>query len=172
MLWCAGWSEPLLVTHTTLLEVSGGGSNCLNLQAISLFYWSCCWIMRGWVWKGVASKQQWSWSACSFAQPDQHFYYCLGYKYKSLNSFNAICQFSSLSLQLDRLCWVYTSWNLLLDDIYYIYEPVHEISNKVVCATNKASDQPAHRCNLIRAFACRLHILWVFSYWLNNIWRF
>ena len=25
-----------------------------------------------------------------------------------------------------------------------IYEPVHEISNNVVCATSKASDQPAH----------------------------
>ena len=24
------------------------------------------------------------------------------------------------------------------------YEPVHEISNNVVCATSKASDQPAH----------------------------
>ena len=33
-------------------------------------------------------------------------------------------------------------------------EPVHEISNNVVCATSKASDQPAHtRSSLIRAFA-------------------
>ena len=24
------------------------------------------------------------------------------------------------------------------------FEPVHEISNNVVCATSKASDQPAH----------------------------
>ena len=35
------------------------------------------------------------------------------------------------------------------------YEPVHEISNNVVCATSKASDQPAHTRSLIRAFACR-----------------
>ena len=35
-------------------------------------------------------------------------------------------------------------------------EPVHEISNNVVCATNKASDQPAHMRSLIRAFASRL----------------
>ena len=28
-------------------------------------------------------------------------------------------------------------------------EPVHEISNNVVCATSKASDQPAHMRNLI-----------------------
>ena len=34
-----------------------------------------------------------------------------------------------------------------------INEPVHEISNNVVCATSKASDQPAHTRSLIRAFA-------------------
>ena len=44
--------------------------------------------------------------------------------------------------------------------------------NNVVCATSKASDQPAHTHSLIRAFASHLHILWVFSYWQNNIWRF
>ena len=38
-------------------------------------------------------------------------------------------------------------------------EPVHEISNNVVCATSKASDQPAHTRSLIRAFASRLRIL-------------
>ena len=42
-----------------------------------------------------------------------------------------------------------------------IIEPVHEISNNLVhvCATNKASDQPAHTRSLIRAFASRLSIL-------------
>ena len=35
----------------------------------------------------------------------------------------------------------------------------HGISNNVVCATSKASDQPAHMHSLIRAFACRLNIL-------------
>ena len=39
------------------------------------------------------------------------------------------------------------------------YEPVHEILNNVVCATSKASDQPAHVRSLIRAFASRLSIL-------------
>ena len=38
-------------------------------------------------------------------------------------------------------------------------EPRHEISNNVVCATSKASDQHAHTRSLIRAFACRLNIL-------------
>ena len=38
-------------------------------------------------------------------------------------------------------------------------EPVHEISNNVVCATSKALDQPARTRSLIRAFARRLNIL-------------
>ena len=39
------------------------------------------------------------------------------------------------------------------------FELRHEISNNVVCATSKASDQPAHMGSLIRAFASRLNIL-------------
>ena len=38
-------------------------------------------------------------------------------------------------------------------------EPQHKISNNVVWATSKASDQPEHMRSLIRAFACRLNIL-------------
>ena len=38
-------------------------------------------------------------------------------------------------------------------------EPRHEISNIVVCATSKASDQPANTRSRIRAFASRLNIL-------------
>ena len=41
----------------------------------------------------------------------------------------------------------------------YIIEPRHEISNNVVCATSKASDQPAHTRSLIRTFASLLNIL-------------
>ena len=44
------------------------------------------------------------------------------------------------------------------------FEPVHEFSNNVVCATSKASDQPAHMHSLIRAFAGRLSILRLLSY--------
>ena len=53
-----------------------------------------------------------------------------------------------------------------------IIEPVREISNNVVSATSKASDQTAHMRSLIRAFASRLSILWLLSYWLNTIWSF
>ena len=36
-------------------------------------------------------------------------------------------------------------------------EPRHEISNNVVCATSKGSDQPAHTRSLIRTFASLLN---------------
>ena len=54
---------------------------------------------------------------------------------------------------------------------FYIIEPVHEISNKMVCATSKASDQPAHTRKLIRAFASRLSIQAV-KILTENIWSF
>ena len=40
-----------------------------------------------------------------------------------------------------------------------IIEPWHGISNNVVCATSKASDQPAHTRSLNRAFASCLNII-------------
>ena len=46
-------------------------------------------------------------------------------------------------------------WTILT----YLYEPWHEISNNVVCATSKGSDQPAHMRSLIRALASRLNII-------------
>ena len=49
---------------------------------------------------------------------------------------------------------------------------VYEISNNVVRATSKGSNQPAHTRSLIRAFASCLNILWLLSYWRNIIWSF
>ena len=65
--------------------------------------------------------------------------------------------------------WGHYEWNLLLGKRQWgqIYEPRREISNNVVCATSKASDQPAHTRSLIRAFASRMNILWALSYWPN-----
>ena len=50
-----------------------------------------------------------------------------------------------------------------------IFELRHEISNNMVCATSRASDQPAHMRSLIRAFASHLNILSIFRYWPNSI---
>ena len=57
---------------------------------------------------------------------------------------------------------------------FVINELVHEISNNVVhvCATSKGSDQPVHERSLIWAFASRLSIPWVLSYWPNIISSF
>ena len=41
----------------------------------------------------------------------------------------------------------------------YALEPRHEISNSVICATSKASVQPAHTRSLVRALSGRLNIL-------------
>ena len=40
-----------------------------------------------------------------------------------------------------------------------LYESRYEISNNMVRATSKASEQPAHTRSLIRAFASRMNIL-------------
>ena len=48
---------------------------------------------------------------------------------------------------------------LILRVLYLLNELCHGISNNVVCATSEASDQPAHKRSLIRAFASRLSVL-------------
>ena len=62
------------------------------------------------------------------------------------------------------LHFLYLSLYLNILSKYFIlsvgkHESQHEVSNNVVCATSKASDQPAHMLSLIRAFASRLNIL-------------
>ena len=62
-------------------------------------------------------------------------------------------------------CFLVKTSKLALPGIMIkLFEPRHEISTNVECATSKASDQPAHMRSLIRAFACRLNNLWVLSY--------
>ena len=65
---------------------------------------------------------------------------------------------ASLNTKTDRqlFCCKVT---LVLVQSTYTSEPGHEISNNVVCATSKASDQPGHKPSLIRAFASRWNIL-------------
>ena len=47
-----------------------------------------------------------------------------------------------------------------------------DISNNMVCATSKGSDQTAHMRSLIRDFASRMYIVLVLSCWLTIIWGF
>ena len=69
-----------------------------------------------------------------------------------------------INLNIDNFSPENRSMAMLHGQAYTIIEPQHEISNNVVCATSKTSDQPAHMCSLIRAFASRLNILGVLSY--------
>ena len=64
-------------------------------------------------------------------------------------------------LQSAKIC---DPLKFIIDIHYNIIEPVHEISNNVVCATSKASDQPAHARRLIIAFASRLSVLRLLSF--------
>ena len=54
--------------------------------------------------------------------------------------------------------WESFRWGFIYFD-QFIFEPVHEISYNVVCATSKASEQPVYTRSLIRVFASRLSIL-------------
>ena len=76
--------------------------------------------------------------------------------------------------KLPLIWWIWKpcSWGYKIVSILKSNKPGHEVSNSVACATSKASDQPAHMWSLIRAFASRLNILGVLSYWLNIIWIF
>ena len=66
--------------------------------------------------------------------------------------------FLSLDLWIKKQQAV-TEINIFITEMQIIIEPVHEISNNVVSATSKASDQPANMPSLIRAFASHLSIL-------------
>ena len=48
---------------------------------------------------------------------------------------------------------------IVLLSTHNIIELQHEISNNAVCATSRASDQPAHMRSLTRAFASGLKLL-------------
>ena len=62
--------------------------------------------------------------------------------------------------QSGRHTLIKLSCRFIQDEIkYYNNEPWHGISNNLVCAISKASNQPAHMRSLIRAFASRLNIL-------------
>ena len=60
-----------------------------------------------------------------------------------------------------KIITIFHSKNSLAEPmlLIVIFEPRHGISNNVVCATSKVSDQPAHTGSLIRAFSNRFNIL-------------
>ena len=74
---------------------------------------------------------------------------------KDLSNFR-LTEFNKISFffQIDDISILGSDTSLQI-----LFGPVYEISNNLVCATSKASDQPAHTRSLIRAFASRLSIL-------------
>ena len=73
-----------------------------------------------------------------------------------ISGFKQVVVADAAGLSITRMQTPKTGFDLISP---IIIEPVHEISNNVVCATTKASDQPAHTRSLIKAFASRLSIL-------------
>ena len=69
------------------------------------------------------------------------------------------CVHSSFAIILERKKKLVALLLLSCGGAVTINEPRHEISNNVVCATSKGSDQPAHTRSLIRAFDGCLNIL-------------
>ena len=63
------------------------------------------------------------------------------------------------SMQFEFFVSYFNVWVGLISNNQNSNEPRHEISNIVVRATSKGSDQPAHMRSLIRAFASRLNSL-------------
>ena len=101
--------------------------------------------------------------------------------HSNLSNLDSILIFNALPIQISfvfsmKTFLVVQFWKRLMKYTTYMFdktfEPRHEISNNVVCTTSKALDQPVHTHSLIRAFASRLNILWVLSYWLNIIGSF
>ena len=88
---------------------------------------------------------------------------------KSIGIFLTLIFATNGSIKMRKILFVsirqvyadYIFANLLKCVRFSLFEQVHEISNNVVCAASKASDQPvpAHTCSLIRAFVSRLSIL-------------
>ena len=54
---------------------------------------------------------------------------------------------------------------ILVSEAEGIDDPRYDVSNNVVYAASTGSDQLVHMRSLIRAFASRLIILWILSYW-------
>ena len=65
-----------------------------------------------------------------------------------------------ISIQMEQFQTM--SESCLKFTLLWEFEPRHEISNNVVCATG----------SLIKVFASRLNIIWLLSYWPNSTWSF
>ena len=101
----------------------------------------CLWQLKG-CWEGALSRSSTAVKSHNFTIHLVKYRYCL----------------QGSSRYVSVLGYFYSSGDYL-PLRFLSYEPVHEISDSVVCANSKASDQPTHTRSLIRAFACRLNII-------------
>ena len=71
---------------------------------------------------------------------------------KEQNNFSNVVIHAVMTLDIRHIQVLYTMY-FKISVIFTPNEPRHEISNNVVCATSKCSDQPAHTHSLIKVFA-------------------
>ena len=90
---------------------------------------------------------------------DTNAVYCDSRVISNLLTEEGICECTGLGHREVQIFSSGVGKYCLENHTFEIIEPRHEISNNVVCATSKGSDQPAHTRRLIRAFASRLNIL-------------
>ena len=89
---------------------------------------------------------------------------CKCYVFLPLSAFDwsVVCDWKGFTHLLCKQGMQTVAWYSCYIQLFYNacrIEPVHEICNKMECATSKASDQPAHTRSLVRAFASRMGIL-------------
>ena len=177
------WQTILMKYHTLFL---------LRIRKdVAKFVVCCSRDWQSWVKQFLKSRFNLDFGVCFHSVRKGHYMaeiFCSSKMEKEMNNDSELnWNIKSSFVFFNTLCWCYSE---LISECmlffflekclwwkYWVfskttYEPWHGISNYVVCATSKASDQPAHMRRLIRAFASHFHILGVLSYRLNIIWSF
>ena len=195
---CAGWSEALLVAHTTLLEISCRSSFVIFFESCVIVTKGCVVTELCWDWVALSLRFVFwldvcccDWLMCCYWVV-LSCNWCLCYEWQSCFcwklwyewelccdrslplDWHLCCYWQLLWLTSDliEICVAIDSWVMIGNNVWIdIWASAWDFQQCGMCDQQR-SDQPAHMGSLIRAFACRLNILWVLSFWLNIIWRF
>ena len=85
----------------------------------------------------------------------------------SLNSHKCILICKTTKSELKIVFPINIAYNMKYIRIYHAFEPPHDKTNKMACASSEGSDQPGHPPILIRVFAVRVKKAWALSYPLS-----
>ena len=54
---------------------------------------------------------------------------------------------------------LFHNFDIMIIVVHIIYEPLHDKTNKMICAPSEDSNQPGHQLSLIRVFACAQRVV-------------